>query len=251
VASGAASILIIDDDPDVHTILQRALRQRGWQVYSAKTSDEGLRTARLRRPDLILLDVVMPGADGWEILSTMKGDPDIMDIPVIMLTMLDDRRLGFALGAADYLTKPIDMQQLTDVIQRHIERRQNQSILIVEDDNVTRAMIRRLLEREEWEVHEASDGKDGLAQVAAHRPGLILLDLMMPQMDGISFVAELRQNPEWAEIPVVVITAKDLTEDERRDLGEHASGVLRKGTYGKEALLREIQRHIDAKAVRR
>jgi signal transduction histidine kinase/DNA-binding response OmpR family regulator len=247
VASGAASILIIDDDPDVHTILRRALGQRGWQVYSASTSDEGLRMARLRRPDLILLDVVMPGADGWQILSMIKGDLDLMDIPVIMLTMLDDRGLGFAMGAVDYLTKPINMQQLTGVLQRHIERRQNQSILIVEDDNVTRAMIRRLLEREGWAVYEASDGKDGLDQVAAHRPGLILLDLMMPQMDGFSFVAELRQTPEWSDIPVVVITAKDLTEEEQRKLGEHAERVLRKGTYGKEALLREIQRYIETR----
>jgi signal transduction histidine kinase/DNA-binding response OmpR family regulator/HAMP domain-containing protein len=251
VVGGTASILIIDDDPDVHVILQRALGQRGWQVYSASTSDEGLRIARLRRPDLILLDVVMPGVDGWQILAVIKGDPDLMDIPVIMLTMLDDRSLGFALGATDYLTKPIDMQQLTGVLQRHIERRQNQSILIIEDDNVTRAMIRRLLEREGWDVYEAGDGKDGLEQVAAHRPGLILLDLMMPLMDGFGFVAELRQNPEWSAIPVVVITAKDLTEDERRDLGEHADRVLRKGTYGKEALLREIQRHVDARAARR
>ncbi len=251
LVSGTASILIIDDDPDVHTILQRALGQRGWQIYAANTSEAGLLLARLRHPDLILLDVAMPGTDGWKILAAIKGDPDLADIPVVMLTMLNDHRLGFALGAADYMTKPINTQQLTTILQRHIERRQNQSVLIVEDDNVTRAMIRRLLEREGWEVYEAHDGKDGLVQVAAHRPGLILLDLMMPQMDGFGFVAELRQHPEWGGIPVVVITAKDLTEDERRDLGEYAERVLRKGTYGKDALLREIERHLDARAARR
>ncbi len=251
VVSGAASVLIIDDDPDVHVILQRALGQRGWQIYSAGSSDEGLRLARLCRPDLILLDVVLPGVDGWQTLSTLKGAPDLMDIPVIMLTMLDERGLGFAMGAADYLTKPIDLQQLTGVLQRHIERRQNQSILIIEDDNVTRAMNRRLLEREGWTVYEASDGKSGLEEVAAHRPGLILLDLMMPELDGFGFVSTLSQRPAWSEIPVVVITAKELTDEERRVLDAHAARVLRKGTYGKEALLREIQRHFDSRASRR
>ncbi|NTW02938.1 MAG: response regulator, partial [Oscillochloris sp.] len=164
---------------------------------------------------------------------------------------LDERGLGFAMGATDYLTKPIDMQQLTSVIQRHVERRQNQSIMIIEDDHVTRAMIRRLLEREGWIVYEASDGKDGLEQMTTHQPGLILLDLMMPQMDGFSFVAALRQNPEWSSIPVVVITAKELTEEEQQELDTYTKRVLRKGTYGKEALLREIQRHLDSRATRR
>ncbi|NNJ12635.1 response regulator [Chloroflexales bacterium ZM16-3] len=251
MVSGAASILIIDDDPDVHIILQRALSQRGWQIHSASDSAEGLRLARLRPPDLILLDVVLPGVDGWQTLATLKGDPDLMDIPVIMLTMLDERGLGFAMGAADYLTKPIDTQQLTGLLQRYIEQRQNQSILIIEDDNVTRAMNRRLLEREGWTVYEASDGKGGLEEVEAHRPGLILLDLMMPELDGFGFVATLSQNPKWSDIPVVVITAKELTAEERQELDTYAARVLRKGTYGKEALLREIQRHMDRRAARR
>ncbi|NTV63951.1 MAG: response regulator, partial [Oscillochloris sp.] len=251
VVSGEASVLIIDDDADVHIILQRALRQRGWQLISAHTSDEGLRLARLRHPDIILLDVVLPGADGWQILATLKSDPELQDIPVIMLTMLDERALGFAMGATDYMTKPIDVQQLTSLIQRHVERRNNQSVLIIEDDNVTRAMNRRLLEREGWAVYEASDGKSGLEQVAAHRPGLILLDLMMPEMDGFGFVATLRQNREWSGIPVVVITAKELSEEEQQELGDHAARVLRKGTYGKEALLREVQRHLETRVARR
>ncbi|MBX0330153.1 response regulator, partial [Oscillochloris sp. ZM17-4] len=251
VVSGSASVLIIDDDPDVHTILQRALGQRGWRIYSATSSDEGMRLARLRRPDLILLDVVLPGVDGWQTLSAIRDAPDLMDTPVIMLTMLDERGLGFSMGATDYLTKPIDMQQLTSLLQRHIERRQNQSILIIEDDNVTRAMIRRLLEREGWTVYEASDGKSGLEEVTSHRPGLILLDLMMPELDGFGFITTMGRNPDWSAIPVVVITAKELTDEERRRLDAHAVRVLRKGTYGKEALLREIQQHLDSRADRR
>ncbi|WP_161569298.1 response regulator [Candidatus Oscillochloris fontis] len=250
VVRSGVTVLLIDDDPDVHSIIQRGLRSRGWQLFSAVTSEEGVHLARLHHPSVILLDVVLPGTDGWHVLATLKHDPDLLDIPVIMLTMLDERPRGLALGAADYMLKPVDMQQLISLIQRYTARPHHQSILIIEDDNVTRAMNRRLLEREGWTVFEASDGKSGLEQMEVHCPDLILLDLMMPEMDGFGFMQTLHQNALWREIPVVVITAKELTEEEQVLLDHHATRVLRKGTYGKELLLREVQRYLGGRGGR-
>ncbi len=241
------TILLIDDDPDVHIIIQRGLRPRGWRLLSAMTGADGLNLARQHHPHLILLDVILPDTDGWQMLTTLKQDPDLLAIPVIMLTMLDERPRGLAMGATDYLLKPLNMQLLISLIQRHTDRPHHQSILIIEDDNVTRAMNRRLLEREGWTVFEASDGKSGLEQIEIHSPGLILLDLMMPELDGFGFMQKLHEHVRWRETPIVVITAKELTDEEQLLLDEHAARVLRKGTYGKEALLREVQRHLDGR----
>ena len=172
----------------------------------------------------------MPGMDGWAVLSALKGDPATADIPVVLLTILDDRDLGFALGATDYLTKPVDRARLLRLVRQYVPQDQRQRALVVEDDPATREMLRRMLERDGWAVTEAPNGRVGLERVASGRCDLVLLDLMMPDLDGFKFVERLRAEPAWRAIPVLVVTAKDLTDDERRRLNGKVACVLQKGT---------------------
>src|SRR5438067_1097627 len=217
VGSGPA-LLVIDDDPAVRDLLQRSLKLPGVRIVAAAGGEEGLRLARELRPAVITLDVLMPGMDGWAVLAALKADPDLAEIPVIMLTMLTDRNLGYALGAADFLTKPVDRERLAALLSRHLPQPHGGPVLVVDDDGPARELLRRALERDGRAVVEAEDGRAALERVAAERPALILLDLMMPGMDGFEFVAELRQREDWRAIPVVVITARSLTPEDHARL---------------------------------
>jgi CheY-like chemotaxis protein len=178
-------------------------------------------------------------------LTALKADGALADIPVVMLTIVDDQQMGYALGAADYLIKPVDWQRLSSVLQKYDCGQLPCSVLVVEDDAPTRALWRRMLENAGWAVSEASNGRDGLTRLVERRPALILLDLMMPEMDGFQFVAEVRGHHAWRTIPIVVVTAKDLTEDDRRRLNGYVEQILQKGAYSREALLREIRDLVD------
>jgi PAS domain S-box-containing protein len=240
-AQGVPTVLVIDDEAGVRELLTRFLKSEGFRVVTAGGGKEGLRLARQLRPTAILLDVIMPGMDGWSVLTNLKGDARVADIPVILLTMLDDRNMGYMLGASEFLTKPIDAQQLTTVLEKYRRARTAAPLLIIEDDLTTRQVLRRALTRQGWAVAEADNGRAGLERVAADRPQLILLDLLMPEMDGFDFLAELRQNEEWRSIPVVVLTAKDLTPEERAFLQGHVERILQKGAHSREELLREVR----------
>jgi CheY-like chemotaxis protein len=240
VAPGA--VLVIDDDPAARDLIERALRSEGIQVATAADGAQGLRLARSLRPDVITLDVLMPGLDGWAVLSALKADPELADIPVVLVSMLDEQHLGYAVGAAEYLTKPIKRQRLLGVLRKYIRRGSpTATVLVVEDDSSTRELVRRTLEREGWQVREAADGRAGLGWVVQEPPELILLDLMLPGIDGFEFVAELHRHPQWREIPVVVMTAKDLTPAERERLNGCVERVLRKGAYSRDQLLAEVR----------
>ncbi len=241
VPEGTSTVLVIDDDPTVHDLLQRFLSKEGFHVVPAGNGEEGLRLAKALRPVAITLDVMMPGMDGWAVLTALKADPDLADIPVIMLTIVDEKNLGYALGAADYLTKPIERERLASVLQKYRCTLPLCPVLIVEDDAATRELLRRTLEHEGWTVSEAENGRVGLARVAERRPELILLDLMMPEMDGFAFVLELRKTEVWRSIPVVVVTAKDLTDEDRLRLNGYVEKILQKGAYSREALLAEVR----------
>src|SRR5262249_32298640 len=158
----------------------------------------------------ITLDVMMPGMDGWAVLAALKSAPDLAEIPVVMLTIVDDHNKGYALGATDYLTKPIDRDRLTAVLRPYAHHARTWQALIVDDEPDARTLLRLMLESHGWRVAEAANGKEALVAVASHAPELILLDLMMPEMDGFEFLDELRRKPEWRNLPVVVVTAKDL-----------------------------------------
>jgi signal transduction histidine kinase/DNA-binding response OmpR family regulator len=244
---GRPTVLVVDDDPAIQEILSRFLIREGFQVVGVTQGAEAVRLAREVRPQAITLDVMMPGMDGWSVLSALKSDPELASIPVVMLTIVEDRNLGFALGAADYLTKPIDRDRLLGALQKHCRVPPPRRALVVEDDTACREMLRRMLEKGGWTVSEAGNGRQALDCVARHHPGLIVLDLMMPEMDGFEFLQELRQHPEWRSIPVVVVTARDLTEEDRLFLngslmlGGCVRRVLQKGAFSRDDLLREVR----------
>jgi signal transduction histidine kinase/DNA-binding response OmpR family regulator len=226
------AILVIDDDPNSSDLLRRTLEADGHTVVVASGGEEGLQKARDLKPKLITLDVMMPGMDGWQVLQELKADPELASIPVVVVTMIDEQGLGFSLGAVDYLTKPVDRGALRELVRRYDPGH----ILLVEDDPDVREVLSRTLEESGQTVDEAENGKVGLEQVKARKPDLILLDLMMPIMDGFEFATELRKNPDHQDIPIIVITAKDLTDEERSSLQGAVEQIVQKGANPTELL---------------
>lgn len=244
---GVPVVLVIDDDPTVHDLMRRFLNKEGFAMVAATSGEEGLRLARQLHPTVITLDVMLPGMDGWSVLATLKTDPDLVDIPVIMLTIVDDKTMGYALDASDYLAKPINWERLSAVLKKYCCDHPPCSVLIVEDDPETREILRRMLTKAGWEVLEAVNGREALERLATRQPELILLDLMMPEMDGFAFIAALRQHENWRSLPVVVVTAKDLTAVERLRLNGHVERILQKGAYNRQELLYEVRNLVAAR----
>lgn len=240
---GGSTILVIDDDPVARELLERYLSKDGFKVRTASSGLEGLALAKILRPDAITLDVMMPGMDGWAVLTTLKADPDLADIPIIMLTMVAEKNMGYSLGAADYMVKPIDRNRLSIMLERyrsHGPACPPCRVLLVEDDAPTREMTRRTLEKSGMTVIEAENGQIALQKLERDVPCLIMLDLMMPVMDGFQFAAELRKKEEWRSIPVIVLTAKDLTDDDQLRLNGYVEKVMQKGEYSHVSLLSEV-----------
>ena len=234
------TVLAIDDDADARELIRRFLVREGFQVELAGDGAEGLDLARRLRPDLITLDVMMPGMDGWAVLASLKADPELALIPVVMMTMLDNRELGVAMGATDCLTKPVDWPKLDQLLGRLTGDSQLGRVLVVEDDEANAELLRRLLEKAGWHVDRASNGLEALDRIASSRPALILLDLMMPEMDGLEFVEQLRRNPIAAAIPVIVLTAKSLSPHDQARLNGRVSDVFSKGRVTGTSLLAQI-----------
>jgi CheY-like chemotaxis protein len=232
-------VLVIDDDPSACELMVRSLSKEGFRVLTAGGGAEGLRLAREARPHVITLDVLMPGMDGWAVLKELKSDAKLSAIPVIMITMADDRSMGYALGASDYLTKPIDRERLAASVQRY--RIGSRSVLVVDDDTDTREMMARTLAGDGWTVRQAENGRLALESVREVVPDLILLDLMMPEMDGFEFIAHLRETESWRRIPVLVLTAKDMTPDDHLRLQGNVRRVFRKASFSREELVGEIR----------
>jgi PAS domain S-box-containing protein len=230
------TVLVIDDDPAMRNLMERILGREGFHVVTAVDGPSGLELARSEKPVVITLDLLMPGMDGWEVLGALKAQEDLAHIPVVMLTILDEQRIGFALGAAEYLTKPIERDKLVAVLRRY-GREPGSPVLVVEDDEATRSVLGRALAGEGRVVREAENGRVALAFLEEETPGLILLDLMMPEMDGFELLAALRERPEWEKIPVVVITAKDLTAEDHARLNGAVQHVVPKSEKSPEALL--------------
>jgi CheY-like chemotaxis protein len=236
VAAGGASILVIDDDAVSQDLLRTMLTREGYRVTIAGGGEEGLRLARETRPDVITLDISMPKMDGWSVLTALKADSSTHDIPVVMLTMVDNKSMGFALGASEYMTKPINRERLVGILKKYSPARDGNAVLVVEDDDATREIMQSHLERDGWKVRTASNGVLALEAVAVEMPGLILLDLMMPEMDGFTFLEEFRKTPAARAVPVVVLTAKDLTAEDRARLNHSVERVLQKGAHAEEEL---------------
>jgi signal transduction histidine kinase/DNA-binding response OmpR family regulator len=236
---GGSTILTIDDDPAARDLMQRCLTQAGYHAIAATSGMEGLRLAREHAPDAILLDVRMPDMDGWEVLSRLKSDPELADIPVLMVTIDQDSALSSALGAVEYLLKPVDTDRLLTLLQPYRKDSLPTSVMVVEDNIDNRQMICRQLTKAGWQVLEAENGLKALEVLQTHQPGVILLDLMMPEMDGFEFLRELRQQAQWRSLPVIVLTAKDLTAEERQWLDGQTQRIYQKGA-GNRQLLDEI-----------
>jgi signal transduction histidine kinase/DNA-binding response OmpR family regulator len=242
------TVLVIDDDPLVRDLLQRFLVKEGFRVLSAATGEQGLALARSYRPDVITLDVMLPGMDGWTVLSKLTMDPLIGGIPVIILSMLDDHKTGYALGASNYLTKPIDRARLVQALHRC---RRDRPVLVVDDEQMMRTLLRRVLEAEGYAVIEAEHGRAALDAMQAAVPGVILLDLLMPEMDGFEFLSVIRHQEAWRDIPVMIVTAKDMTEADRMRLNGSVVRILRKNATSEEQLLADVRSLVQASLVRR
>jgi signal transduction histidine kinase/DNA-binding response OmpR family regulator/Skp family chaperone for outer membrane proteins len=245
-----STVLVIDDDPVVHDLMARFLTKEGMRVVVASSGEEGLSLARSERPAVITLDVMMPGMDGWTVLARLKADPELSSIPVVMVTMTDDRRTGYALGASEYLTKPIDPSRLTAALRRQLgDAAQTASVLVVDDDPAVRRLTDQVLHREGWTVLQAENGRVGLRRVAESRPALIILDLLMPDMDGFEFLDALRRTDGCPAIPIIVLTAKDLTPADRDSLNGSVAKVLDKSVCNREHLLGAVREQIKARLV--
>ncbi|MGH6671255.1 MAG: response regulator [Xanthobacteraceae bacterium] len=228
-SSGAINVLVVDDDPAVHDVLAATLGKEGYQIMHAADGIEALNIMRTNPPDIVTLDVMMPKLDGWSLLGIMKSEPQLAPIPVIMLTIVDDRNLGFSLGASEYMTKPIDRSRLLALIQKFAATRRDGVVLVVDDDPDVRAMVRTTIESVGMRAADAADGQVALDWLENNpQPALVLLDLIMPKIDGFEFLERLRQKPGFVDLPVVVLTAKELTDSERSYLAEQTLLVLSK-----------------------
>ncbi|MGE5089618.1 MAG: response regulator [Candidatus Levyibacteriota bacterium] len=235
--AASPTILVVDDDPTVREILERYLVREGFSVVTAGSGLDGLRLAREIQPAAITLDVMMPDVDGWTVLAAIKGDPALADIPVILVTIVDERSRGYSLGATDYMVKPIDRDRLVGVL-RSIAGTVGRHALLVDDDDLLRRAMRLALEQDGWQVTEAANGRLAMARLADIRPDVIVLDLMMPEMDGFEFLDGIRRRAEWRDIPVLVVTAKDLTAEDRARLNVGVERILHKSSRDK--LLEEV-----------
>ncbi|HVH83099.1 MAG TPA: response regulator, partial [Steroidobacteraceae bacterium] len=234
-------ILVIDDDQTVCELLARFLEREGFQVRAAAGGREGLALARELHPAAITLDIHMPDIDGWTVLAALKGDPKLADIPVVLVTIDDDRSRGYSLGATEYMTKPVDRERLLSLLQ-DISTSVGRRVLLVDDDEIMRESVRRVLEQEQWQVTGAANGRIALEQLAKSRPDVILLDLMMPEMDGFEFLVRLREQSEMHDIPVLVLTAKDLSVEDHQRLNGYVDQVMQKSATELGQLLRELAR---------
>ena len=239
---GAPIALVVDDDPTARDLLSRFFRRQGFRVELATNGEEALAQARSHPPAVITLDVMMPRLDGWATLATFKADPQLAPVPVIMLTVVSEKGIGYALGAAEYLTKPIDRPRLAAVLRKLRVQHLVDEVLVIDDDEISRASVRKVFQDLDVAVVEAENGQVALDRIHEKPPQLILLDLVMPMMDGFEFLDRLRKIPEMQDVPVVVLTARDLTTQERAELSGRVEQIFNKLSWNREDLLLVLRR---------
>ena len=238
-------MLVIDDDLTARELIANHLRGAGFSVVTAAGGREGLKRAEELHPIAITLDVLMPDIDGWTVLAALRGNPALADIPVVMATITDDQQhKGMTLGAAGYLTKPIDRDRLIALLQPYQARVRRTCVLLVEDDPTQRERIRSWLEPQQWQISEAENGRVALDRLADEVPDIILLDLMMPEMDGFQLITALQERPAWRGIPVIVITSLDLTAADRARLNSGVEGILLKDSFDPAQLVAIVRGYV-------
>jgi CheY-like chemotaxis protein len=222
-------------------LISRHLEQEGWTTVQASNATDALQLARESRPMLITLDIMMPDASGWWVLEKLKEDPVTAGIPVLVVTIVEDQRLVFALGASDYLAKPYDRGHLIGKIHRLLPKLDGKRVLVVDDDPEARTILERILKDEKADVVLAANGGEAMAAIAQATPDLVLLDLMMPGMSGFEVVARLRAQPKGSEIPVMIVSAKELTAEDMLTLNGHVQRFVAKGSIEPEGLANAVR----------
>jgi len=238
---GVRPILVVDDDPNSRELLQRTLESDGFSVVTASTGEEGLALARELKPSLMTLDVLMPAMDGWSVLQEVKADPELRDIPVMMISIAGDKDLGYTLGAVECLTKPVDRDKLRQLASQYAAQAGGGRALVVDDDEGIRSLFQRSLAEDGWTVDEAENGAVALDMAAKNRPDLVLLDLMMPVMDGFEFVMHYRKLEGCVGTPIIVVTAKDLDQNDRERLLGGVERIVEKGALTRQQLLKQVR----------
>jgi signal transduction histidine kinase/DNA-binding response OmpR family regulator len=239
--SDRKTILVVDDDALARDLISRFLAREGFRVVACDQGNKVLSLAKQHRPIAITLDVLMDDTSGWDVLVALKADAEIANIPVIMVSIVDDKNRGYMLGATDYMTKPVHPERLINILRKFRSEGHPGSVLIIEDDEPSRQLLRRLLDRDGWKVEEAANAIIGLEKIAQAIPSLILLDLMMPEMDGFEFVDRLRANEQYRSIPIIVLTAMTLTAEEKSRLSEHVTRIACKASTSWTSLMAELK----------
>lgn len=237
---GDQVVLAVDDDEAVITLFQRYLEKQGYKVAGMTTGEGVVETAKRLKPYAITLDVIMPGKDGWQIIQELKSDPETRDIPVIVCSIVGDADKGLSMGVADYLVKPVTEQDLLDALIRVEHPGATGHVLVVDDNADDRKLLRRILEDAGYKVQEAPGGAEAISFIHTDPPNLVVLDLMMPDVDGFAVLENLKMNQVTRDIPVVVVTAKELGKSERERLQKRVEALLQKGLFDQNQLLDDV-----------
>ena len=238
-------LLLIDDDEAVHNILRHQLSRHGYRIHSAMSGKEGLKRTLEEQFDVIVLDILMPEMDGWQVLQKLKAEARTMSIPVVLYTIVADKEKGYALGADDYLVKPISKSKLLETLKNY-RRSSSNKILLIDDDQHTRELVDAYLTDMDYQLIKAENGREGLEALQREQGTMIiLLDLIMPVMNGFEFIDEVRKHPEFAKIPIIVISAHDLSNKERSLLLQHTQLIIKKGEYSRQELIDNIETILD------
>jgi PAS domain S-box-containing protein len=239
--AGKPLVIVIDDDPATRDLLTRFLVKDGFSVKQAADGRQGFRMVKEFKPRVVLLDVTMPKLDGWSVLRSLRADPELAATAVIMVTILDEHNLAFALGATDYIQKPVEWDRLRQIVEPFRQVEEHRPVLIIDDDAAARARLKSLLQRAGWPVSEAANGRQGIEKIEQTEPCAILLDLMMPELDGFGFLNELRKLDNRRHVPVIILTAKDLTKSDLAKLEGQTARIIQKGTMSLRDVLKEIE----------
>ena len=239
--TAAARVLVIEDDANAYDLIASALGSAGFFAIHARHGDEAIRLARDSRPAAVTLDLVLPGMDGWEVLKRLRNDDATRALPVVIISMVDNRDLGIALGADDYFVKPVDRTRLLDRL-REITARRGKRLLVIDDDATVHTILDEDLSSLGYSIDNAFNGEDGLRFAEEHTPDVIILDLMMPGMSGLEVAGSLKDNPRTANIPILVLTSKEISTADHALLHTKVSSFVQKGTSARDQLVREIRR---------
>jgi len=245
----AERVLVVEDDAHAYELISTALGSAGYLSVRARHGDEAIRLAREARPIAVTLDLVLPGIDGWEVLKTLKSDDATRDIPVVIISRVDERDLGVALGADDYFVKPVDRDRLLNRVRQLTTADQSKTrLLLIDDDTSLHELLDDELTRLGYTIESAFNGETGFAAAKENAPDVIILDLMMPGMSGFEVAGLLKDHPSTARIPILVLTSKEISADDRRELQSKVAACVQKGQSARDQLVAEIRRLRSASA---